>query len=253
MNDFADSAQKEIATRKKIPKTYYISRNYVPNLLGEKFGIIQHLDTDIVIDIPNTKAYYFEVDGSATINISEADIMLIKTINHTGKGQFTAYKGLVNSKHPVRIAFSGQYPYNIRNIAAFGYTFPSDNDVPDYVPLVKYKMPDDFYSLNKVENCRHYSWEGKNLVVNYYYKGQITVDYNAYPSTILSTTPDTYEFEVDIDAQDLIPLYMAGHSILDENPSVATNLLNEYELKLSGLKENREHGTVTIQDVYGMW
>lgn len=270
MNRFADVAQKEIAQVKKIHASYSISQNPVRSQLGllQGFEVIQHTNEDIIDEYPGTKSYYFEVDNVATIYIEEnvnGTWTNLKTINNTTKGQYTTYKGnltLSNSSNHVRIRYSGTYVYNIRNRAMYEYAFPTDSDVPDYRPWVKYQVPADFMELQKVmqtfdvrqyKEMIDYYWENKRtFVTNYYYSGSFDIFYYRYPTTIDSTTSDSYEFEVDVEAQEAIPFFMAAHAIIDENQVLGIQLLNEYETKLSRLFTPDDFGQTVITSNYGM-
>lgn len=270
MNRFADIAQKEIAQVKKINAVYSISNNPIKTQQGllQGFEIKQYIPgTDIIDVYTGSKAYYFEVDNVADIYIEENVNGVwtnIKTINNTVKGQFTAYKGLItasNAENQIRLRFSGLYVYNIRNKALFAYLFPTDADVPSYRPYIKFQMPSDFMELNKVIqqgdprtyiDMISYKWEGKRtLVLNYYDVGSFDIHYYRYPTTIDAGTLDTYEFEVDTEAQELIPFFMAARSIIDENQTLAIQLLNEYTNKLNTLGTNDRQGVTTVNEVYG--
>ena len=123
-------------------------------------------------------------------------------------------------------------------------------------------MPDDFYELNKViyvhdpmayGQMNDYYWENrKTFVANLFQAGSIQVHYFRYPTTITKDTPDTYEFEVDIEAQELIPMFVASRCLMDENATMAIQLMNEYQTKLSRLYTPEDFGTTTITQNYGM-
>lgn len=271
MNRFADVAQKELAQVKKIHSVFSLSNNPIKPQQGllQGFDIKQHLPgTDIIDMFQGSQAYYFEVDNVGDIYIEESTVsgwVPLVTINNTVKGQFTAYKGLINASNPlnqIRLRFSGNYVYNIRNKALFAYSFPSVQDVPDYRPYIKFQMPSDFMELQKVIqqgdprtyiDMISFKWEGKKtFVLNYYDVGSFDVHYYRYPTTIDSTTPDTYDFEIDIEAQEAIPFFLGGHALMDENPTLAIQLLNEYQTKLSRLFTTDDFGITTITQNYGI-
>jgi hypothetical protein len=270
MNRFADISQKEIAQVKKIHSKFSISQNPIKSQIGllKGFEIQQRLDKDIVYEFYKTKSYYFEVDNVATIYIEEnvsGVWTVLQTINNTAKRQFTSHKGLISASNPnnqIRLRFSGTYPYNIRHIAMYEYSFPTVEDVPDYIPYVKYQVPSDFMELQKVIQTTEtrqyremidYYWEGKRtFVVNYYYNGQFDIHYYRYPTPITKDTPDDYEFEVDVEGQEAIPFFLAARAIMDENQTLAIQLLNEYQVKISRLFTSDEFGTTSITQNYGM-
>ncbi len=271
MNRFADAAQKELAQVKKIHAVYEIAHNPIQPQQGllNGFELKQHLPGNDLIDaFIGSKSFYFEVDNIADIYIEEnvnGSWTPLKTINNTIKGEFTTHKGNVVPSNPgnqVRLRFSGDYVYNIRNRALYAYSFPTDEDVQEYRPYQKYSMPTDFMELQKViqeSDPRQYKemaafyWEGKRtFVLNFYETGSFLIYYYRYPTTIDTTTIDTYEFEIDIEAQEAIPFYLAGHAVMDENPTLGIQLLNEYQTKLSRLFTDDDFGIMAITQNYGM-
>jgi hypothetical protein len=256
-NNAADTAQKKIATIKKIISTYSFSRNPIINQLGllTGFDIQQHLNVDLIDTAAiGSRAYYFEVDRQCSVYIEEqvggvwtilSTIVVPSTVT-----SFTAYKGLITPSsvlNQVRIRFSGSYPYNIRNRYLCQYTFPTVADIPDYLPYVKYTMPANFMKLKGIvhrtdprvyEHMSDYYWEGKRtLVVNYYYTGSFDIEYYQYPADITSSTQDDYVFELDIDACEAIPYFMGAMALIEENPSISTILLNLYQAELGNLDQ----------------
>jgi hypothetical protein len=256
-NNAADTAQKKIATIKKIITTYSFSRNPILNQLGmlQGFDIVQHLDTDNTVSVAvGSRAYYFEVDRQCSVYIEEqvggAWTILSTIVVPNTVTSFTAYKGLINPSsvlNQVRIRFGGLYPYNIRNRYLCQYTFPTVADIPDYTPWVKYTMPANFMKLKSIdhrtdvriyEHMSDYYWEGKRvLVVNYYYNGSFDIEYFTYPADITAATLDTYLFELDVDACEAIPYFMGAMALIEENPSISTTLLNLYQAELGNLDQ----------------
>lgn len=271
MNNIADMAQKEIAQVKRIHVSYSISQNPILNLLGmtKGFDMEQHLDTDhITTQGTGAKSYYFEVDRQSTIYIEEKISgvwTLLSTITVPSTViSFTAYKGLItpsSTLNVVRVRFSGSYPYNIRNRALYAYNFPDADAVPDYRPFVRYELPDDFMDMNRIGyeydprqyvSLSDYKREGrKTLLLNIYLKGSFLVQYYRLPTTITSTTLDSYIFEVDEDAAQAIPYYIASHVIIDENISISTQFMNMYQSKLANLSPTDGTISSSIQNSMG--
>jgi hypothetical protein len=258
MNDLADIAQKEISTVKKINSSFTVTQNPVPNQLGVyAFDLIQHLNTDNVQSVAvGAQSYYFEVDRPCTVYLEEqiASVWTILTtiVVPALTSTFTAYKGnltLTSVLNSVRIRFSGSYPYNIRNRALYAYLFPTDNDVQVFRPWVKYDLPADYMALNKVvnetdvrqyTNLTDYKAEGRRtLLFNYFMNGSFRIEYFKYPADITPTSDDTATiFELDTEACELIPYYIAGHLILSEDVTRSVTLLNMYSTKLANLSSS---------------
>lgn len=118
----------------------------------------------------------------------------------------------------------------------------------------KYNMPTDFMELKRItlnELPFVGKWENKTLLVNKNIEGDLVVSYYKYPTEITDTTADTFELELDVDAQTLIPYYVGGYIIFDEREDVGTQLLNQYEVMLSRLGSTPENGIQRIDSVYG--
>ncbi len=268
-----DMAQKEIAsTAKKIRKLKHISQNPIPNNIDNPiyiFDIVQHLADDITYSGLGNRAYSFKVDNMATIYIEEETSTnvwtILETINNlTPTMEFTEYKGIINPSsltNNIRIRFSGLYPYNLRDVALFAYTFPNASAIPQYQKFNLYTMPTDFFQLNKVifkgsptqgyayNPTSDFYWEKRNvLAVNYNYTGEFTIDYSAYPSTIDDSTVNTYEFEVDEEAAQAIPFFVASMMMMYENPSIGNKLFSMYQGKLANLDDNVSNGAVSVSN-----
>jgi hypothetical protein len=252
-----DTAQKLIATIKKIHKVKKINQNSIPSQLPlplYNFDIIQHLDTDKTYEAVGTKALTFKVDNIATIYIEEkiAGVWIeLEQIDHTTPvGEFATYSKLVSASDPtntIRIRFSGSYPYNIRDIAMFKYPFPNTTAIPKYERYTLHEMPSDFYQFNKLvlkgnlTNSQQYQstsdfyWEQRNIIaIPYYNIGEYNVFYYAYPQDITDETEGTYEFEIDTEAQEAIPYYVAAHMLMDES-NTYQDLLGMYNNILANL------------------
>ena len=273
-----DTAQKQIATIKKIVKTKLISHAMPVNKLASpiyQFDIVQNNGADQIYQVTGTaNAYYFEVDDVATIKIEEqTDLNVwttLVTVNNllADAGSFKAYKGRITpsvATNDIRIRFIGDATtsiYNHRNRALWSEKFSADSRVPNYERYVPYTMPTDFYQLNKVilkgqvnnsqsyENTADFFWERRNVImIGWYNVGSYSVEYFAMPADIDGTTADATEFEVDIDAQELIPFYTAAMLLVNENNVVGDRMLNEYKEKLANLDPKITAGANSIENV----
>ena len=265
---FANKVQIEIAKQIKIPSIFKLTQNHIVNKLGNIFGfdIIQYSPRtgNYTLTSNGILAYYFEVDNIATITIKEGTTVL-KTINNTVKGEFTAYKGnltLTNPNATVTIEFSGLYVYNIRNTAMYDVPFPTDEDVEEYKPYTTFTMPTDFMDLDKVilegnervyRETQGYFWENKRtLRLSYYEIGSFDVHYWKYPTKIDNTTLDTYEFEVYEEATQLIPFKVASMIIQPEKADISSRLLQIYETDLVRLVNKQVVEPTTVQTVFSI-
>lgn len=276
----ANAAQMEIATTyKKIVTHFSVSQYPAVNGItnpSRMFDIYEHTSADVSFLAPGAAAYYFEVDNLADIYIEEEVNGAFQPLSspiHIQVSEkpsaYQAFKGFITPSDPqsnVRIRFSGDYEYRIRNVALYTSKFASADDIPAYTRYNSYTMPADFFQLMpdgitfKGNNSdgypfvktADYFWQGFNtLCINYYNRGEYTVYYYRYPTTIGDDTPDTYTFEIDPEAQELIPYYVAAHILMDEKPNIGTLLLNEYNNKLAQLSNPDVYGKTEIENTTG--
>lgn len=118
----------------------------------------------------------------------------------------------------------------------------------------KYSLPSDFknhrYVNYKDERFRDYRIENGKLLLKKHYSGDFELFYYKNPTELTSTTKDDYVFEVDLHVQHLIPYFMGGMAIHDENPSIADRLLNIYYSKFSAMKEKNDDYPNEIETIF---
>jgi hypothetical protein len=250
---------------KYITKDIEITQNPIDNIMSQplyKMNVYSYPKEIIPCEAVGAKAYYFEVDNTATIEI-KVDGVVVETINNTVKGQFTAYKKKVSNPlgKPVTINFTGLYPYQYRNIALYDVEFESDSDVWDYVSEKRYDMRTlvtDFYRLKDIiyqggfnevryEKTSSYHQEGDSIIVlGGLNKGCWRVYYYAYPQQITPTTPDNTVMSLDPEVAALLPTYIASELLMEDEPGMAIQFRNEFEVAFERLKPNAENGTVVF-------
>lgn len=264
MPQVANEALQLLSTAGKyIIKSIEITQNPITNILANALymmNIYQHTKEDVPYSAVGAKAYYFEVDSTATVEIS-VDGVIVKTINNTIKGKFTAYKGIIpnDSEKTVTITFKGLYPYNYRNIALYDVNFESDSDVWDYVSEQRYDLKElatDFYRLKDIiyqagfnevryEKTSNYHMEDDStLVLGGFNRGSWKVSYFAYPQKITKDTPPAEELALDPEVIVLLPLYMASQLFKDDDVGLAVGWRNEFEVARESLRPNSDSGTV---------
>ena len=263
-----DSAQKELYKSGKLYKKHEFTRMAYENLLGTvtTFDIVEYVGTTQYYDEAGVlgKAYYFEVDGEATVTIQEynngawSDLITVSVPNTVTT--MTAYKGAITpttTGNLIRMKFTGTYQYQHQNRALFSSPFSAAR-VPDYRPWVKYTMPTDFRSVDSIVEeypSQQYAqesmskWEGyKDLYINYFYEGTVRVVYKPVPVTITAIT-DTLEID-DISVQ-AIAYYVAARLAPFENASLVNFFEQKYmEMRMDAFI-NMPQSEQTIIDVYG--
>lgn len=274
MPQVANEALQLLSTAGKyITKSYELTQNPIENILANPLymmNIYQHLGEDVPYSAVGAKAYYFEVDNTATVEIL-VDGVVQTTVSNTTKGQFTAYKGLITDSagKTVTINFGGLYPYQYRNIALYDVLFESANDVWDYVSEKRYDLGTiltDFYKLKDIvyqsgfnetryEKTSNFHFEGDStLVLGGLDKGSWKIDYLAYPQTITKDTTDETVLSLDPEVVVLLPLYMASQLFKDDDISMSTQWRNEFEVARELLMPNASTGTVQFETSFeGGW
>jgi hypothetical protein len=265
-NHFLNEAQIYIAGLVKIPAVYTITQNPIPNQLGllKQHDIQQYLPgNNKVFTQVGTKAYYFEVDNIGTITIAVNGVT-VKTIENTVKRVFTAHKYNTGatSTDTVTITFTGEYPYNIKNVALYAYKFPADDDVPVYAPYVEYAMPADFMSFDIVtlksdprvyELYKAYKWENnKKVILEYYKSGSFDIHYYKYPTAILPTAADSTELEIEDKAFDLLVLHTGILATAADNANLSAYLRSLFIEKAQNVVGMEVPQESAVQTIYSM-
>ena len=228
----------------------------------KEYGLVSPL-VDLIYDVAGSaKAYYFEVDGPATIFIEDFTTQwnVLATITDTNTTpSFNSHKGIVTPSVGAtrsRIRFSGNYYYRTVNRALFAIPMQADR-VPDFKPWVKKTMPTDFKSCDQIIEeypDRQYGkqagtkWEGRrDLYINYYYVGKVRVVYKPVP-IVISNLAQTLQVD-DVTAISG-SYFLAATLLLIEDPSSASFFQQMYEgLKLeSAMKQPASESSIV--DIY---
>lgn len=97
-----------------------------------------------------------------------------------------------------------------------------------------YNFPDSMYQVDKILDC-DFRVIGKTIIFDEDYKGEVTIYYYKYPTPITEETDDeTYVFELDQDALNVMPFGVAG-DMLKSDPS--TNYGAYYSSRYNELKQ----------------
>lgn len=250
-NGMAQAANEGIAEllkrSKPYIKTYKFSKKTTDNLLGNGLYTSEHTDEDIEFEAGSGLAYYFEVDNYATIEIYVNDTLVDTIYHEPDEGGFEYHKNFLSnsSNNPVKIVFTGDHPYHIRNVCIFAlnYNYNSENDeenIPNYtndnIFDLKTLIP-DFYKVIKfyhngremINNTDYYMLDYYTLNVNTLTDGEYVIKYQPYVKKIDDDTDDGYTLPLEHEAAVLLPLYMASQLYKDDDISLATIYRNEFE------------------------
>ena len=249
----------QVNTIRPAIKAHSINHTPLPNVLGNNtFQPVQHEgDTDVYFIAEGIKAFYFEVDGEGEARIERWDesagwdeeALLEKRFSENGT--FKAYRGFVKAdgefiKGIVRLRFSGDAFYSIRNVALYKEVYStSDVDkIPAFEPYVRYdmsKLADDFLSFESAPiregmpyeaMNQDYEIEGNTVLLPYGENGCYTVRYKRRPKKV---DADSYDSVIDLDEDlcALLPCLVASYVLAEDEPSLAQYYLSLYREQVS--------------------
>lgn len=125
-------------------------------------------------------------------------------------------------------------------------------EVPDYWRMGNmevYKLVDD--TPEPVDGVALYG--GKYLVFPAEYEGDFEFFYDAKPTTITLSTPDSKKIDLPDDAVVLLPLYIASQLYKDDDNAIATMYRNEFETAFDRLTNPRTVTGEKFSSNTGWW
>jgi hypothetical protein len=146
---------------------------------------------------------------------------------------------------------SAEIATSIRPIVKYTTITISDADDP------KAAVPSDMYMIDRVTDPTYPDQAVDYYVFNGYIYVQedgiedddtFAVKYRAYPTALTSSTSDTYEFEIDADAQDALPFYAAANAVMMEDQSAYTFLIGQYTNRLANLQSPKKKARVVFRE-----
>lgn len=241
----ANYAMRDLASVRPIVRTTAISYDTPHNMIHQADLFRTE---DVYVEAENAKAYYFEVDDIATITLGVVTetgwINVFDTIENAAGGRYTAYKGLISKTGRIRITFSGTSAYHVRHIAMYDVPYASADRIPPAANTISI----DLKKLDRwmrLADIRPVLMDGRDVSAYVRYgqdgrlwlegtgSGQIEITYYAYPTPITADTPDDFIPELDTEALDAVPLYMASRlfAIGDADRPMAVLYQNMYDAK----------------------
>lgn len=255
MPAYIDMAQKLIAQSKLIRRSYRIAHSLPFTPSSGDFEEVEHTDSDLTYSLYPAYAYHFCVSGEATVYVegvySDLTTDTLATISAYSDGGFTRFKDLISFDDEagytsIQLRFSGDKYYRIRDVKLFGVSYSYYTDIPDYSRYIEYDMPADYGRAISVSIRKHtdytqledFRWETpKKLAVSVYESGELKIDYAAIPDTIDSATEDTYELEIQEEAQIALIDYVAAKLIMHEDYALHNLLMQNYTEKMINISD----------------
>lgn len=285
MNRFVYAANRallQVCRIKPAVKTYTLNHRPLKNAVKQNtFEPVEKTD-DLVFEATDVKAYYFEADGNGVALIEAFDEATqdwdttnpLVSVTLTSDGDFKAYQGFIQNggnfvSGIVRIRFTGDYFFSVRNVAMYEQLKSGQtNDIPAFSAFTKYDMrtlvsdfmelnsppvleSDDNYVLNQT-----YQVEGDSvLLLPYDNKGVYKVLYKHLPTELsVEDDVDSSDLPVDVDEElcSLLPLLIAAYVWVDDEPEKSEYYMNLYRERVAIIEQKKKSAaTVKIRNVYG--
>ena len=263
------------------PTIKYCLVNHKPlaNLIKQyTFSPIEKIK-DITYEAEEVKAYYFEADGNGVVYLEEyiadsGEWRIFNEILLKSKQIFTAYRGLVKKQGEfisgrVRIRFTGEYLYSVKNVALYQYLYSGEAaDIPSYEAYTRYdlkKLVSDFMSLcsppirEEEENSllnQDYEQEGNSIILlPYRARGVYKILYEHLPTSVENTgatTEDMQELDLDEELCSILPMLVAAYVWLEDEPEKSQYYMNLYRERVQEIVlSHKETAPVLIKNVNG--
>ena len=251
-----NEALQQLATAGKfIIKSIQIAHNPIKSLLSDGKRILSSEGGTLSIEASGARSLYVEVLGLVTMT-TKVNGVTVASESISSKAHYSEVKRLISNTEAdtVKVEFTSDYPFAIKNFALYKATFESADDIQTYAEVVKYdlgQLAPSFYMLAQdgivfegsertsryMQTSDFFEEGGRVLVLNRDLTGNFTIYYYAYPQNITANTPDDFVLELDPEVDALVPLYMASQIYKDDDNSLATAYRNEFEIGLQRLKD----------------
>lgn len=262
MPQAANEALQLLSTSGKfiVKEFQYVNTKY-ENLLGkDTFKAYRVVNDSLTFSINGALSYYFQIKGRPTsckLFVGAQEVIdFYPTDTEINTKQFTTFKGNIpgaGENTTVRLVFEAWTPVDILNVCFYGCPFETDEDVPPYEKYIRIKLDDvlnDFYQLAPAELYdlgvsgndyivanEYFQEADKTLVIPRDKEGIYVIHYRAYPQQITLSTSDDEVLALDPEVAVLIPLYICSQLYKDDDPSIAVQARNEFEIAREALSQ----------------
>lgn len=266
----ANRALLQVCKLKPAVSHYVLNHRPLKNQLSADTFVPIERASDLSFEAESSKAYYFEADGNGVAYIekyvAESDVWaVISSVMLTSSGAFVAYKGFVKDGTEfidgrIRLRFSGEYVYSVRNVALYA-ALRSNNidDIPAFEPFTRYDIKalvSDFMALccppiqendeGEVLN-QSYRTEGNSvLLFPYDKKGAYKVLYERMPTPLENdgaASEDETEIDLDEELCSLLPILVAAYVWVDDEPSKSEYYLALYRERAADIERRKVNNT----------
>ena len=237
--------------------SYVINHKPMKNLVESGFSPIERSE-DLIYETENAKAYYFQADGIGTVfierfNTDSNNWVMVDAVEMTGARRFSEYSGFIRDGKKfitgqVRLRFSGDYLYSVKNVAMYEHIYSDDAaDIPAYEAYTRYDMTaltNDFLTLSTPPITEDEEYEklsgdydvegGRVILLPYSVTGCFKVLYNRRPKELInkgSAQDDEDVIDLDEELCSLIPVLIASYIWLEDEPDRAQYYYSQYQAR----------------------
>ncbi len=283
----------QVAKVRPTIKPYIINHKPLENLIKQESFTPIDKESELVFEAENAKSFYFEADGFGIVYIERYVPKSKNIVVHDSEelenqwvcighvelesphGGFVPYKGLIKDhlgkcvQGLIRMRFSGEYLYSVRNIALYKHLLSGDaKDVPAYEPYTRYDLStlcSDFLEiyappiqegLPQEVLAKNFDIEGgKVVLLSRERKGVYKILYIHKPNAVMQDR----EIEVDdriIDLDEelcaLLPNLIAAYVWMEDEPTRSEYYMNLYKERAAEIEyKNKINKPITIRNING--
>ncbi len=273
----ANRALLQVCAIRPETRTYIIDHQSIENRIKtDSFSPITKTD-ELCFEASGVRSYYFEADGTGTVYIEKYENGGFVTVGMrelSAKRIFTPYKGFIKQDGAftdglVRLRFTGEFLYSVKNVAMYGYIYSSDeSDIPDYGQYTRYDistLAEDFLSLSSPpikEDAEYmrlssgYDIEnGRVILLPYDARGIYKVIYNHRPTALVhegEAETDGTVIDLDEELCSLLPMLIAAYVWADDEPEKAEYYLSMYRERAVDIERRiKDNAPVIIRSTNG--
>jgi hypothetical protein len=273
----ANRALLQVNSIRPATSSFIINHRPMKNMLPESFDPVEKI-ADVSFEATGAKAYYFECLGNGVCYIKRKNEMgtwsTIGEVSFSSESEFTSFSGFIKDGDSfvdgdVKLEFTGNYVYTIRNVALYEYLYSSRaEDIPEFKPYTRYDMAalvSDFLGLesppitedtDRRRLYRDYDMEGRRfLIIPRDNPGVFNVSYRRRPKELENVgTPSEDESLIDLDEElcALLPLNIAAYVWADDEPEKAEYYLGLYRERRAEI-ESKDRSYHPVKYVTNGW
>lgn len=248
----ANRALLQVSAIRPAIASYTINHRPLANMIARNTFLTVTRTEDLCFEATGARAFYCEADGNGMLYVEmleNGSWVMIGDYQLISNRAFRSYKGMILKDGAfvsgrVRLRFSGEFIYSVRNVALYRYTYSNNvEDVPPYEPYTAYdirSLVTDFLGLasppvaeeDRRRLCGGYDVvDGRLIMLPYDAPGIYEVLYKHKPKEFINKgepTEDESEIDLAEDLCALLPNLIASYVWAEDEPNLASYYLNLY-------------------------